>query len=176
MLYIGSRAALSQADIELSQSIAKAFGIAYARYEDFQKLEAAKAEIEATLQDLRRTQSQLVQAEKMASLGQLTAGIAHEIKNPLNFVNNFARLSTELTDEFVEQWNANADKTVAEVRGPLEELLADLRMNNAKINEHGKRADSIVRAMMQHARGGKGERQPADVNALVEEYLNLTYH
>ncbi len=176
MLYIGSHATLSDDEIEVGQALAKAFGVAYSRYEDFQRLEAAKKEVEVALDDLKKTQSQLVQAEKMASLGQLTAGIAHEIKNPLNFVNNFAQLSTELTDEFVEKLDANADKTIAEVRYELNDLLADLRTNNAKINEHGKRADSIVKSMMQHARGGKGECQPTDVNALVEEYINLTYH
>jgi signal transduction histidine kinase/ligand-binding sensor domain-containing protein len=165
---------------QTAEAQAKALQAENARKEvELQKaaeLKAAYQELDAAHTNLKATQQQLITQEKLASLGQLTAGIAHEIKNPLNFVNNFAQLSAELTDEFVEQLNANADKTVAEVRGALEDLLADLRINNVKIHEHGKRADSIVRAMMQHARGGKGERQPTDVNKLVEEYVNLTYH
>ncbi len=102
MLYIGSSAALSDDEIVIGQSLAKAFGVAYARYEDFQRLETAKAQVEAALENLKKTQGQLVQAEKMASLGQLTAGIAHEIKNPLNFVNNFAALSVDLAAELRE--------------------------------------------------------------------------
>ncbi len=139
------------------------------------ELEQAR-EIEKAYSELKATQQQLITQEKLASLGQLTAGIAHEIKNPLNFVNNFAQLSAELTDEFVKELEANADKTVAEVRGALEELLADLRMNNAKINEHGKRADSIVKSMMQHARGSSHEREPTDINHLLDEAVNLVYH
>ncbi len=176
MLYIGSAAPLSDDEIALTQTLADAFAVAYARYDDFQRLEAAKAEIEAALENLKKTQGQLVQAEKMASLGQLTAGIAHEIKNPLNFVTNFAQLSSELIDELSEELHANPDKSIADLRDLLDELLTDLRANNEKINEHGKRADSIVKSMMQHARGGKNERQPTELNALVEEYLNLTYH
>jgi len=176
MLYIGSNAALSDDEIEIGQALANAFGVAYARYEDFQRLEAAKVQVEATLENLQRTQQQLITQEKLASLGQLTAGIAHEIKNPLNFVNNFAQLSAELTDEFAKELDANADKTIAEVRGALEELLADLRMNNVKINEHGKRADGIVKSMMQHARGSSGQREMTDINHLLDEAVNLTYH
>lgn len=139
------------------------------------ELEQAR-EIEKAYAELKATQQQLITQEKLASLGQLTAGIAHEIKNPLNFVNNFAQLSTELTDEFVEKLDANADKTVGEVRGELNDLLADLRTNNAKINHHGKRADGIVKSMMQHARGSSGQREMTDINHLLDEAVNLVYH
>jgi len=141
-----------------------------------EELKIAYHALENALENLKATQQQLVTQQKLASLGQLTAGIAHEIKNPLNFVNNFAQLSAELTDEFAKELDANADKTIAEVRGALEELLADLRMNNVKINEHGKRADSIVKSMMQHARGSSGQREMVDINHLLDEAVNLTYH
>ena len=176
LLYVGSPEPLSDDQVDLVQALADAFAVAYARYEDFKRLEAAKADIEATLDHLKTTQAQLIQAKKMASLGQLTAGIAHEIKNPLNFVNNFAALSTELADELLEELNAHPDKTVAEIRGDLDELLADLRLNTERIHEHGRRADGIVRAMMDHARGGESERRVTNVNALLDEYINLAYH
>jgi signal transduction histidine kinase len=115
-----------------------------------------------------------VQTEKLTSLGQLTAGIAHEIKNPLNFVNNFASLSAELTDELNEMLAPVA--LPDDVRGELDELRGLLKDNLQKIVQHGKRADSIVKNMLLHSRGGGGEHRPTDVNALVEESLNLAYH
>ncbi len=140
-----------------------------------ERAKAHKAQQEA-LQRLVETQDQLIQQEKMASLGRLTAGIAHEIKNPLNFVNNFSQLSVELADELREEMEANKEKTLSEVGDDLEDLLNDLKQNAEKINEHGQRVDRIVRSMMQHASGGVGEREPTDVNALVEEYVNRAYH
>jgi signal transduction histidine kinase len=125
-----------------------------------------QSDLEAALMQLRAAQAQLVQQEKMASLGALTAGIAHEIKNPLNFVNNFAGLSVELVAELEQTEDADE-------RGA---LLADLKANAAKIEEHGKRADAIVRQMMEHARIGGGERRAVGVNALVEEYANHAFH
>ncbi|HYE95876.1 MAG TPA: ATP-binding protein, partial [Rubricoccaceae bacterium] len=127
-------------------------------------------EVEETLAELKAAQQQLIQSEKLASLGQLTAGIAHEIKNPLNFVNNFAALSVDLADELIEELDAGASPD------ELKETLADLKANAEKIEAHGRRADSIVRAMMQHARGGKGQRESVNLNALVEEHVNLAYH
>ena len=123
---------------------------------------------------MRTAQDRLVQTEKLASLGQLTAGIAHEIKNPLNFVNNFSSLSAELIDELQETLAAVTvdDKT----RGEISELAGMLRDNLVKVVQHGKRADSIVKNMLLHSRQGSGEHQPVDVNALVEESLNLAYH
>jgi two-component system, NtrC family, sensor kinase len=131
--------------------------------------EEASRTIEAAYRDLKAAQANLIQAEKMASLGQLTAGIAHEIKNPLNFVNNFADLSTELLDEL---HSAVAGNRQAEI----DELTATLKGNLVKITEHGKRADGIVRAMLEHSRGSSGERRMVDLNALIDEALNLAYH
>ena len=136
----------------------------------------AHAAAETALADLRRAQDRLIQAEKMASLGQLTAGIAHEIKNPLNFVNNFAGLSVELLDELKEAaapaLAALDDDRLAEV----DEIVGMLTGNLAKIAEHGRRADGIVKSMLEHSRGGSGERREIDLNDLVEEALNLAYH
>ena len=131
-------------------------------------------ELAKSLQDLRTARIGLVQTEKLASLGQLTAGIAHEIKNPLNFVNNFSALSRELVDE------------VSDLSGPLllrekqrkefDELAQMLKGNLEKVVQHGQRADSIVKNMLLHSREGSGERRPMDINAIVEDSLNLAYH
>ena len=140
------------------------------------ELQEQKNELEQTLHRLEDTQEQLVLKEKMASLGQLTAGIAHEIKNPLNFVNNFAQLSVELAEELSEELEANKAVPVAEVLGEVDELLGDLRFNAEKIHEHGRRADGIVHGMLEHSRGKAGERRTLAVNTFVEEYVNLAYH
>ena len=170
MLYVGSPAPLSAEDGAAVQALADAFEVAYARYDDFQRLEAQKQAVEAALAELRATQQQLVQSEKLASLGALTAGIAHEIKNPLNFVNNFASLSREIAAELAEELDGAADPAL------VQELLEDLQSNTERIETHGRRADSIVRGMMQHARGGQGQREPTDLNALVDEHVNLAFH
>jgi signal transduction histidine kinase len=169
MLYVGNSAKLKEDDIQLIQSVADAFSTAYARYEDFNKLEAAKQQVDKTLVDLKQTQQQLVQSEKMASLGELTAGIAHEIQNPLNFVNNFSEVNKELLAEMDE----------AIQKGEYEEaraLARDLTANQEKINHHGKRAEGIVKGMLQHSRGSNGQKEPTDINALCDEYLRLSYH
>jgi two-component system, NtrC family, sensor kinase len=130
--------------------------------------------VETSLEDLRTTQDRLVQTQKLASLGQLTAGIAHEIKNPLNFVNNFSGVSAELMDELREAVDrmTGDDKTRAQIT----ELADTLGNNLDKIVQHGKRADAIVKNMLLHAREGSGEHRLVDANALVEESLNLAYH
>ena len=154
--------AYTEYDVNVLRTLATYAAIALDNAESYRRLDA-------TLNELRSTQEQLVQQEKLASLGALTAGIAHEIKNPLNFVNNFSSLSAELVDELMEAMKAGrADDVKA--------ILSDLRLNVVKIEEHGRRADSIVRNMMAHARGGEGERRTVDLNSFVEEYTDLAYH
>ncbi len=128
-----------------------------------------KEALEQTVQELKATQAQLIQQEKLASLGELTAGIAHEIQNPLNFVNNFSEVSMELIDEMNEEL----------ARGDAEEAAAiaeDIKQNLEKIRHHGKRADGIVKGMLQHSRASTGQKEPADINVLADEYLRLAYH
>lgn len=144
------------------------------RIED--ELREAKERAEAVLRELREAQQQLVVQEKMASLGQLTAGIAHELKNPLNFVNNFAELSGELLDEMLELVAPMAEKLPAEVRAEYDDLLASLQSNLRKIADHGRRADGIVKSMLAHSRGGGGEWRNTELNELIEESLALSYH
>jgi signal transduction histidine kinase len=127
------------------------------------------AELKQSLEELKATQAQLIQKEKMASLGELTAGIAHEIQNPLNFVNNFSEVSTELLEELKQEAAAdNKDEVLA--------IADDLTQNLSKIHHHGKRADAIVKGMLQHSRSSGGEKQLTDINALADEYLRLAYH
>jgi signal transduction histidine kinase len=206
MLYVGSTGPLNDEEISLSESLAKAFSIAYARYEDFVKLEKAKADIEKALDELKATQNQLVQQEKLASLGQLTAGIAHEIKNPLNFVNNFSDLSIELVEEAKEEVSAlsrqlsvgnklesrespfeggkageagqgdEAESTSVQNLSTILEILDDIEANLKTIHKHGTRADGIVKSMLQHSRGGSGSMEPTELNTMISEYVNLAFH
>jgi two-component system NtrC family sensor kinase len=136
------------------------------------------AEIRNTLENLKATQSQLIQSEKMASLGELTAGIAHEIQNPLNFVNNFSEVNAELIEELkILKSNSDSDLDKNERDEKLEsELLNDIAENEKKINYHGKRADAIVKGMLQHSRSSTGQKEPTDINMLADEYLRLAYH
>jgi len=140
------------------------------------EIRAARDEAETTLADLRRTQDRLVQTEKMASLGQLTAGIAHEIKNPLNFVNNFSDLSADLLDELNEAVAPGKIELPEDTRAEIDEITETLKGNLQKIAQHGRRADSIVKNMLLHSRTGASERRAADLNAIAEEALNLAYH
>ena len=140
------------------------------------EIRAARDAAEKALGELKTAQSSLVHAEKMASLGQLTAGIAHEIKNPLNFVNNFAGLSVELLDELKEAAAPAVASLGDGMRAEIDELVTTLCGNLGKIAEHGRRADGIVTSMLAHSRGSSGERQRTDLNALVEDALNLAYH
>ena len=142
----------------------------------FEEQRQRERDLRAAHDELTAAQANLIHAEKMASLGQLTAGIAHEIKNPLNFVNNFAELSRELLQELKETIGSAADGAEGGARPDLDQLTATLTGNLAKIAEHGRRADGIVTSMLLHSRGGSGERRRTDLNALVEEALNLAFH
>src|SRR5262249_18361790 len=141
-----------------------------------EEVRASRDAAEAALGELKAAQTNLIQAEKMASLGQLTAGIAHEIKNPLNFVNNFAGLSVELLDELKKATEPALATFATGERAELEETMALLTSNLEKITAHGRRADNIVKSMLEHSRGVSGERREVDLNLLVEEALNLAYH
>lgn len=137
--------------------------------QDLIEIKSARKKAEDALNELQLTQKQLIQSEKMASLGELTAGIAHEIQNPLNFVNNFSEVSTELVDEMNAEL-AKGDVEEAKV------ISKDLKQNLQKINHHGKRAGDIVKGMLQHSRSSTGLREPTDISALADEYLRLAYH
>jgi len=134
-----------------------------------QQVTERTAALHQSINDLRSTQAQLIQSEKMASLGELTAGIAHEIQNPLNFVNNFSEVSNELVDEMNDELNKG---DIGEARA----ISADIKQNLEKINHHGKRADAIVKGMLQHSRINSGQKEPTDINKLADEYLRLAYH
>jgi signal transduction histidine kinase len=138
-------------------------------YRNNRRQKKDKAHIEKAYEKLKSTQTQLIQSEKMASLGELTAGIAHEIQNPLNFVNNFSEVNTELIEEMKSELQADNKQEAL--------LLADdIKENEQKINHHGKRADAIVKGMLQHSRSSNGVKEPTDINALADEYLRLSYH
>jgi two-component system, NtrC family, sensor kinase len=164
----------SDKQIELVTTFADQAVIAIENVRLFESVEARTRELTKSLEDLRTAQDRLVQTEKLASLGQLTAGIAHEIKNPLNFVNNFSSVSVELIDELrTALGSAHLD---AKLRAEIGEIADTLQGNLDKVVQHGKRADAIVKNMLLHSRQGSGEHRPADINVLVEESLNLAYH
>ncbi len=169
--------------LQLLERFAYVFNLTFTRFNDLKiaeahalqaeqdliEIKAARKKAEDTLTELQATQKQLIQSEKMASLGELTAGIAHEIQNPLNFVNNFSDVSNEL----LEEMKMELDK------GEIEEAKAiadDVKQNLEKILHHGKRADAIVKGMLQHSRSSSGQKEPTDINALADEYLRLAYH
>jgi GAF domain-containing protein len=156
-------------DMRMLNTIAAHVGIAINNANAYQ-------ELNTTLQNLKSTQDQLVAQEKLASLGQLTAGIAHEIKNPLNFVNNFSELSSSLVEELKENFDSQKENIKKDVLDEVYEILDTLKNNSNKIREHGKRADSIVYSMLQHSRGKTSEKQSTDINTMLDEDLNLVYH
>jgi signal transduction histidine kinase len=183
MLVLTSPEPLQDEALYLLEKFAGVFDLTYTRFsdlklaeahalqaeKDLQEIKAARQKAEQALNELKSTQAQLVQQEKLASLGQLTAGIAHEIQNPLNFVNNFSEINAELSEEILE----------AAAKGDIEEVKAlaqDIKSNQEKIREHGKRADSIVKGMLQHSRSSTGAKEPTDIVALADEYLRLAYH
>jgi signal transduction histidine kinase len=160
--------------VHLLQTFAGQAVIAIENVRLFNEVKAATRELAASLGDLRTAQDRLVQTEKLASLGQLTAGIAHEIKNPLNFINNFSALSAELTDELNDLLKSAA--LSEKMRADVDELTGLLKGNLDKVVQHGKRADSIVKNMLLHSREGSGEQRTVDINALLDDSLNLAYH
>ncbi len=183
--FIGMASPAEQPDetVNLLERFAYVFNLTFTRFNDLQiaeahalqaeldliEIKAARKRAEDTLAELQETQRQLIQSEKMASLGELTAGIAHEIQNPLNFVNNFSEVSNELVDEMNEELD----------KGEVQEarlIAADIKQNLEKINHHGKRADAIVKGMLQHSRKSSGQKEPTDINILADEYLRLSYH
>jgi two-component system NtrC family sensor kinase len=142
---------------------------AFILYRNNRQKHTANKLLEKTLANLTATQAQLIQSEKMASLGELTAGIAHEIQNPLNFVNNFSEVNTEMIDELESELKSgNIDEALA--------IAAEIKGNEQKINHHGKRADSIVKGMLQHSKASSGQKEPTNINALADEYMRLSYH
>jgi signal transduction histidine kinase len=164
----------SEKQIELATTFADQALIAIENVRLFDEVQERTKELSLSLDDLRTAQDRLVQTEKLASLGQLTAGIAHEIKNPLNFVNNFSALSSELIDELNDVLKDTS--LDGKTREEVDELTHMLKGNLEKVVQHGKRADSIVKNMLLHSREGSGEHRPADINAIIEESLNLAYH
>lgn len=157
-----SKNAFSDYHLYMLRTIAIYAAIALENAESYKKLNL-------TVDSLQKTQTQLIQSEKMASLGELTAGIAHEIQNPLNFVNNFSEVNIELIKELkIEAGKGNVEEVGT--------IINDIEFNSEKINHHGKRADAIVKGMLQHSRTSSGQKEPTDINSLADEYLRLAYH
>ena len=173
---VQNRDAFAQRDVILLEGLREHIRSAFIKTRLLEDLREKNDQVSKTLTDLKTAQRQLIQSEKMASLGELTAGIAHEIKNPLNFVNNFAEVNVELADEIIEELAANKGKRIDEVMRELEEIAMGIKVNATHIAKHGKRADSIVNSMMQHAHAESENRYRVEVNRLVDENIGLSYH
>jgi two-component system NtrC family sensor kinase len=165
--------AFAKEKIAKEKEIEKSLLIAQKNAELEEKVNSRTSELKHTLETMKVTQAQLIQSEKMASLGELTAGIAHEIQNPLNFVNNFSEINAELIEELKNERSKENGEKDEKLQ---DELLTEIAGNEQKINHHGKRADAIVKGMLQHSRASAGKREPTDINALADEYLRLSYH
>jgi signal transduction histidine kinase len=189
-LGISTYSPLNEEEIHLFKHFRNVFDLAYRRYIDIEiaiaqalqaeqdliEIKIAKQKAEDALTKLKATQAQLIHAEKMASLGELTAGIAHEIQNPLNFVNNFSEVSIELIDELKQESAVSGRRSAVSGQQSSIEIMDDIRQNLDKILYHGKRADAIVKGMLQHSRTSTGQKEPTDINALADEFLRLAYH
>jgi signal transduction histidine kinase len=168
--------AYTEYHLNILRNLATYTAIAIDNADAYRQLNETIEKLDSAINDLKSTQEKLIVQQKLASLGQLTAGIAHEIKNPLNFVNNFAQLTNELVKELLDEFEKEKNDLDPDFVENLQAILSDIRQNVTKINEHGKRADSIVKSMLQHSRGKSGEKVPSDINAILEEDLNLAYH
>ncbi len=167
--------AFDSRDVELLIRLKEHITSAFIKTRLLEDLQHQRTDLQKAIDELRTTQDRLVQSEKLASLGQLTAGIAHEIKNPLNFVNNFSDVSAEITDEIWNELQARKETLPADFVDELSSMLEGLRLNSQKVAEHGKRADAIVQNMLLHSQIGEGERAEVDLNHLLDEYVNLAY-
>jgi two-component system, NtrC family, sensor kinase len=175
-IYREEAGTFSNKQIALLENFAVQAVIAMENARLIDEIRAARDHAEMSFRELKTAQANLIQAEKMASLGQLTAGIAHEIKNPLNFVNNFAALSVDLLSELKETAAPGFAALTEKQRAEIEDVSVTLTSNLEKITEHGRRADGIVKAMLEHSRGSSGERRMVDLNTLVDDALNLAHH
>ena len=173
---LNDKDAFDRRDIELLQRLQKHITSAFIKARILEDVESQRADLQQALDSLRSTQDRLVQSEKMASLGQLTAGIAHEIRNPLNFVNNFSDMSAELAEDMEKELDARRSELPEDLIASFQDMIEAMKVNASKIHQHGERAEGIVQNMLEHSKGGEGERHPTDLNNLLDEYATLAHH